>query len=337
MKMKFKSVLAVTLALMLVVGCMTGCAKSGVHQQGSPKASGGVLCVRVNPEIAVTFDENGKVTKVEARNDDGQAILTDYTGYEGKETREVVTDLVTAIGDAGYFVEEVEGKSRKITIEVEPGTEMPYDGFLDEVISDVQNYVTTNDWHSDVRVEWEKDYDDIYDMHDDKDDLDDLHDDDKDDLDDLYDDDKDDLDDLHDDDKDDLDDLHDDDKDDLDDLYDDDKDDLDDLYDDDKDDLDDLHDDDKDDLDDLYDDDKDDLDDLYDDDKDDLDDLYDDDKYDFDDLYDDDKDDLDDLYDDHDDFDDLFDDDDDDLDDDDDDDYLAAKGFYYSIFQSAMG
>ncbi len=325
MKMKFKSVLAVTLALMLVVGCMTGCAKSGVHQQGSPKASGGVLCVRVNPEIAVTFDENGKVTKVEARNDDGQAILTDYTGYEGKETREVVTDLVTAIGDAGYFVEEVEGKSRKITIEVEPGTEMPYDGFLGEVISDVQNYVTTNDWHSDVRVEWEKDYDDIYDMHDDKDDLDDLHDD------------KDDLDDLHDDDKDDLDDLHDDDKDDLDDLYDDDKDDLDDLYDDDKDDLDDLHDDDKDDLDDLYDDDKDDLDDLYDDDKDDLDDLYDDDKYDFDDLYDDDKDDLDDLYDDHDDFDDLFDDDDDDLDDDDDDDYLAAKGFYYSIFQSAMG
>ena len=314
MKMKFKSVLAVTLALMLVVGCMTGCAKSGVHQQGSPKASGGVLCVRVNPEIAVTFDENGKVTKVEARNDDGQAILTDYTGYEGKETREVVTDLVTAIGDAGYFVEEVEGKSRKITIEVEPGTEMPYDGFLGEVISDVQNYVTTNDWHSDVRVEWEKDYDDIYDMHDDKDDLDDLHDD-----------------------KDDLDDLHDDDKDDLDDLYDDDKDDLDDLYDDDKDDLDDLHDDDKDDLDDLYDDDKDDLDDLYDDDKDDLDDLYDDDKYDFDDLYDDDKDDLDDLYDDHDDFDDLFDDDDDDLDDDDDDDYLAAKGFYYSIFQSAMG
>ncbi len=258
MKMKLKSVLAMALALMLALGCMTGCAKSDVQHQMPQKASGGVLCIRVNPEIAVTFDENGKVTKVEARNDDGERIITDYTGYEGKETREVVTELVTAIGDAGYFVEEVEGKSRKITIEVEPGTQVPYDGFVNEVIADIQNYVTQNHWHSDVIVEWEKDYDDIYDLHDDdKDDLDD-HDDDKDDLDD-HDDDKDDLDD-HDDDKDDLDD-HDDDKDDLDD-HDDDKDDLDD-HDDDKDDLDD-HDDDKDDLDDH--DDDDDLDDDDDDD-----------------------------------------------------------------------
>ena len=252
MKMKFKSVLAVTLALMLVLGCMTGCARSGKHEQHAQEASGGVLCIRVNPEIAVTFDENGKVTKVEARNDDGGRIIADYAHYEGKETREVVTELVTAIGNAGYFVEEVEGKSRKITIEVEKGARLPYDGFMDEVVGDVQEYVTDNNWHSDVYVEWEKDYEDVFGPHIDKDDPDD-------DLDDL-DDDKDDLDDL-DDDKDDLDDLDDDDKDDLDDRDDDDKDDLDDLYDDDKDDLDDLYDDDKDDLDDLYDDDDDDDDD----------------------------------------------------------------------------
>lgn len=41
--------------------------------------SGGVLCLKVNPEIAISYDDQGLVTGVTARNDDAKAILDGYT------------------------------------------------------------------------------------------------------------------------------------------------------------------------------------------------------------------------------------------------------------------
>ena len=157
--MKKKSILGILMALMMGLACLTGCSQTTAEvPQEVALSSGGVLVLRVNPEIAVEYDENGLVTGVSARNDDALAIISSCEGLIGQEARTAVTSLVTAIGEAGYFVEEVEGERRQITIEIEAGSQMPHETFLDEVVSDVRDCVSANRWAAPLNVENESDY-----------------------------------------------------------------------------------------------------------------------------------------------------------------------------------
>ena len=160
-----KKHLALMIALTLVCGLLfaAGCAQPPAAADalgGTADAlpAGGVLRLSVNPEIAVHYDADGLVTGVEARNDDGAAILAGYAGFEGKAARQVVAELVTAIGEAGYFVEEIEGARRQIVIEIEPGSALPSSTFLADVAADVQACVSANHWQSPVDVRGESDY-----------------------------------------------------------------------------------------------------------------------------------------------------------------------------------
>ena len=134
--------------LVLLTGMLAGCAAKTEDTAELPPgyeaefpAEGGTLVLKVNPEIAVEYDENGKVTAVRGRNEDGRKIVEGYQDYIGKECHEVVEDLVGVIHEAGYFVEEVEGESKKITIEIETGSVLPEEDFLDEIVTGVQAYV----------------------------------------------------------------------------------------------------------------------------------------------------------------------------------------------------
>ncbi len=133
--------------LILCAGLMAGCAEKQEEtavpagNEAAVQESGGTLVLKVNPEIAVEYDENGKVTAVTGRNEDGKQIVEGYQDYIGKECHEVVEDLVGLIHEAGYFVEEVEGESRKITIEIETGSILPEEDFVDEIVAGVQTYV----------------------------------------------------------------------------------------------------------------------------------------------------------------------------------------------------
>ena len=160
-----KKHLALMIALTLVCGLLfaAGCAQPPAAADALGGAAdalpaGGVLRLSVNPEIAVHYDADGLVTGVEARNDDGAAILAGYAGFEGKAARQVVAELVTAIGEAGYFVEEIEGARRQIVIEIEPGSALPSSTFLADVAADVQACVSANHWQSPVDVRGESDY-----------------------------------------------------------------------------------------------------------------------------------------------------------------------------------
>ena len=319
----------------------------------------GTVLLSVNPEIEMDYDAAGSVLTLEGKNDDALAVLSGYTGYEGRACADVVGELVGRIHQGGYFDDTISGHERNIVLKLEQGSAQPGEAFLEELAAAAQSASASGQIGSRAVTLDEDDYDDAYgdkgyisaeaarevlsaqlqrddlqfvereyDLSDGEYELEFV------------------LDGVEYEyevnavtgkvteaerdgaDDDDRDDLYDDDwDDDRDDLYDDDwDDDRDDLYDDDWDDgQDDLYDDDWDDgRDDLYDDDWDDgQDDLYDDDWDDgQDDLYDDWDDGQDDLYDDDwDDDRDDLYDDDsdDDWDDLDDDWDDDNDDGDDD------------------
>ena len=152
-----KIILAILLALVLSIGTFAGCSAAAQSiSTGSAKlATGGTLCLRVNPEIAVSYDENGNVTELVARNEEAKKILANISGYVGKPTQEVVSQLVTAIGNAGYFVEEIEGNTRKITIEIESGSSLPTGTFLNDVIAEVKKIVENHNWTTPIDVEGE--------------------------------------------------------------------------------------------------------------------------------------------------------------------------------------
>ena len=160
---KNKCIAIVTLILALFcVGLLSGCAQGPTGDAGLP--SGGTLYVRVNPDIAVSYDENGLVTAVWGRNADGSKILESYADYTGKDCSQVVRELVEAIGEAGYFVEEVEGQNRQITIEIERGSQLPDAAFLDNVVAGVQEYVAAMKLSSNIQLTGQTDYH-IYENH----------------------------------------------------------------------------------------------------------------------------------------------------------------------------
>lgn len=154
-----KKMISVIVCMLALVMCLTACGQSAdTPDNGASLANGGVLILSVNPEIAVEYDENGTVTGVTARNDDALAIISSCEGMIGQPTRNVVADLVTAIGEAGYFVEEIEGKGRQITLEIEPGSSLPSATFLDDVIADIRSCVSSNHWTTPLVVEGESSY-----------------------------------------------------------------------------------------------------------------------------------------------------------------------------------
>ncbi len=156
-----KKILSVIFVFVLSAALLLGCAP----QQASvpavapaaalEEAAGGVLCLKINPEIAIHYDANGIVTKVEGRNQDGVRILQDFTGYEGQETSQVLTALVELIGQSGYFVEEADGEPRQITLELDPGSQVPHDRFLEDMAAHVKHSVENSNWIGQTEYDYE--------------------------------------------------------------------------------------------------------------------------------------------------------------------------------------
>lgn len=146
MKKKIWTTLGLILAVFTLVlaGCTTGTTEEGSGladiqaAEGEVISDSGVLVLKINPEVAIKYDENGVVTAIEGRNDDGSEILEQYPDFVGKDSGLVLEELVGLIGEAGYFVEEVEGQSKQIVLELEPGSVLPDDKFLEEMTSNVQ-------------------------------------------------------------------------------------------------------------------------------------------------------------------------------------------------------
>ncbi|MBE6949217.1 MAG: hypothetical protein E7456_05165 [Ruminococcaceae bacterium] len=79
-------------------------------------------------EIVISLDADGLVTEVTAYNDDTFESKS-YSGYEGKDRDTVVNELVTAIENAGYFVDDIDNERGYITIEIDNHYDREYDKY----------------------------------------------------------------------------------------------------------------------------------------------------------------------------------------------------------------
>lgn len=159
MKKRKLSILGMALValLLFVVGCSpnaTGNSSAGLEEistvEGESLSASGTLILKVNPEIALEYNEEGLVTRLVGKNEDGDKIVDTYSDYIGKDSGLVLEDLITLIGDAGYFVEEVEGESRQIILELEAGSALPQDDFLEILSMNIQNAVSNLNTEAEV-------------------------------------------------------------------------------------------------------------------------------------------------------------------------------------------
>ena len=133
--MKFKK-FTIAFAILLVSSILVGCTPKQVSNVGT-------VILSVNPSIAINYDKDGLVSSIDALNEDGKAIIKDFKGYEGKEAKFVIADVVKLIGDAGYLVDDIENGSRKITIELEDDSVLPTDAFIQEIASSIKDYLNS--------------------------------------------------------------------------------------------------------------------------------------------------------------------------------------------------
>ena len=133
--MKRRKILAAASSLAVLAALLTGCGAQ--PQDGSVTA--GVLTLRVNPEIAIHYNQSGKVVALEGDNQDGREIVETYPDYIGKDCEVVVQELVEEIHAAGYFVEEVEGQPRRVVLELDDDSQEPREDFLEDMSRSAQD------------------------------------------------------------------------------------------------------------------------------------------------------------------------------------------------------
>ena len=120
------------------------------------------ITLSVNPEISIEYDKEGKVTAVTGNNADGEGIVSAYQDYQGKDCSTVLEELINRINEAGYFIDEIDGNKKNIVIQMEPGSVLPADDFLETISRDTQEAVAGLELTSDIVTIDDDDYDDSY-------------------------------------------------------------------------------------------------------------------------------------------------------------------------------
>ena len=163
--MNKKMLLTLTTGCLLVTTMFTGCGQEREELSSAADnvtAVAGHIYLSVNPEIKISYNNDGLVTEILGINEDGKGIVSVYDNYIGKDCSDVVSGLVEEIHAAGYFVEEVEGEHKQIVIELEAGSKLPDDDFLDEISDDVSKTVAGLELGSEVVVRDDDDSDSDY-------------------------------------------------------------------------------------------------------------------------------------------------------------------------------
>ncbi len=155
-KKRLIALLAASLSLALCIGIAAGCAQQSAAGNAQSAVSAdaaatsaadevyGTIILRLNPEIAVSYDKHGNVVKVEGLNDDGRALVPDDSAYRGQACRAVVETLLGKFNEAGYLAEEVEGEKRQVQIELSDGSHVPAHNFLNDIVEGADAFAYNN-------------------------------------------------------------------------------------------------------------------------------------------------------------------------------------------------
>ena len=152
---------AVSSLAVLSAALLTGC-NTPSNTEGTTLQETGTLILSVNPQIQIEYNKEGKVTALAGQNDDGKGIVQAYQDYIGKDCDDVLKDLIVEINEAGYFVDDIDGNKKNIVLQLEPGSVLPSDDFLENMSASTQDAVKGLELSSGVVTIDDADYDPAY-------------------------------------------------------------------------------------------------------------------------------------------------------------------------------
>ena len=157
---KIFRVIAVILCISMLF--LSGCAAAPAATDTTIGETG-LLILRVNPEIEIAYDKDGKVLSLTGKNEDGKRIVSAMQDYTGKSCDSVLQDLIMEIDKAGYFAGEIDGQQKNIVLQIEPGSVLPSDHFLTDMSTCTQEAVKGLSLTSGIVTIGKSDYDPAYD------------------------------------------------------------------------------------------------------------------------------------------------------------------------------
>ena len=150
--------LTAVFSLTLLTACSTPSAQS---TQDTPQGVG-TLLLSVNPEIQISYDDEGNVVALTGQNEDGKQVVSAFQEAKGQPCEKVVPALVERIHEDGYFDDTIDGNEKNIILKLERGSEYPSDDFLNQLAVAVQAVVDDDHIGSQTMTLDDDDYDPAY-------------------------------------------------------------------------------------------------------------------------------------------------------------------------------
>ena len=111
---KIIKLLTIILSLCLFAGCFVGCTPNESDGDSNDKLT--YVSLRINPEIEIVADEDGKVVAVNAINEDGETVLLEIS-IIGKTVEDAAEEFADMATELGYV--DVEGQDNTVYISVD--------------------------------------------------------------------------------------------------------------------------------------------------------------------------------------------------------------------------
>ena len=114
--MKITKFISLVLIAALISGTVTFCIKLNGRNEHPSNEAVTYVSLRINPEIELLADEDGKVVAANAVNEDGEVVLA-IVALEGKSIEEAGAIFTDAANELGYFTPD--GEKDTVYIDVE--------------------------------------------------------------------------------------------------------------------------------------------------------------------------------------------------------------------------
>ena len=160
--MKFIKIISLLLVAVLGIGALASCASGDDKSTAQRGEALTYVSLRINPEIELLADEDGKVVAANAINEDGEVVLA-TVDLEGKSIEEAGAIFTETANELGYFTPD--GEKDTVYIDVEStidGEDIELEEKLNKSIRDYFNNKGINgkiapetlDKYADKAAEW---------------------------------------------------------------------------------------------------------------------------------------------------------------------------------------
>lgn len=131
-----KKLIAIILSAMMLLG-LCACGQQAEAPETTEALQGsspvGILLVSMGAEFQINYDAEGFAISITGTNDAGRTAAATVTGFNGRDCVHAVRSLLDAVVE-----QKLSGNAKDLVVRLGMESEVPYEGFLENIRNDVQ-------------------------------------------------------------------------------------------------------------------------------------------------------------------------------------------------------